>query len=112
METIHGFEAIARMRQLKNNQVAHFQMAHLTADTSRRTTNGLRHVDKCRLREAMPDDAFGNVPADLFLTYVDLTAPKNKQNRMCRKKLIRYVAFPPDFTMLKVEWFNTNNNDI
>lgn len=104
METIHGFEAIARMRQMKNNTQAFFKMSHLTADTSRKITNGMRHVEKCRLRDALPDDAFGSVPADLFLPYSDLSERK-PVNRMCRKKLIRYVAFPPDFTLLKVEWF-------
>lgn len=38
-----------------------------------------------------------------YLTYVDASAD---EPRMCWKKLIRYVAFPPDYELLKVDWFN------
>lgn len=102
MKTISGPEAIARMRELRHKKNAHFELQHITFNQKRNETEGIRHVQHCRLRPALPDEKF-YPNADLYLTYIDLDI---KEPRMCFKKLIRFVAFPPDFKLLKVKWFN------
>lgn len=77
-------------------------MTHITWNQKKHETNGLRHVQNCRLRPALPDEKF-YPHADLYLPYMDLDL---KEPRMCFKKLIRTVAFPPDFIEMKVNWFN------
>lgn len=102
VKTITGTEAIQRMRALRHSDSQFFTMHHLTWDNSKRDSNGLRTVENCQLRRALPGERF--FPnEDLYLPYVDkdINEPRN-----CYKKLIRLVAFPPKFELMKVNWFN------
>ena len=101
MEEISGSEAIAIMRKLRKEKKSHFLMHHLTYNEKKDKTNGLRVVSKCRLRAALPDEVF-KMDSDLYLPYTDLDL---HEARMAFKKLIRIVAFPPHFKLLKVNWF-------
>jgi hypothetical protein len=101
METISGHEAIARMRQLKHDDKTCFEMHHLTYNSATGITKGLRVVKKARLRPSLPEDKF-LLDSDLYLPYTDLEL---HEPRMCFKILIRYVAFPPDFKLKKVNFF-------
>jgi hypothetical protein len=103
MEKISGFEALARMREIRHDDKKHFILYHLTYNIDKDKTDGLRIVKRACLRPALPDDAL-KTESDLYLTYTDLDS---NEPRMCFKKLIRFVAFPPDFTLLKVDWFNS-----
>ena len=62
----------------------------------------MRYVEHCELRVALPEDKFKN--ADLLLPYLNHNDKKNP-NRFCRKRLIRYVAFPPMYQKMKVDFF-------
>jgi hypothetical protein len=104
VDTINGYEALKRMRALRHSKDQSFIMHHQTWNERRHETNGIRVVRRCRLRPALPEESMLPHP-DLFQPYTDLDAPKINRNRMCRKRLIRYVAFPPDFTLMKVDWF-------
>ena len=42
------------------------------------------------------------VDPDHYLTYV---ISDTDEPRMCWKKLLRFVAFPPRYELLKVDWF-------
>lgn len=101
MREIAGTEAIARMRQLRHSEHLHFEMHHLTYNHATDDTKGLRSVTRCRLRPALPKETFA-APADLYLPYMDLDL---NEPRTCFKKLVRMVAFPPTFEVLKVNWF-------
>lgn len=88
-----------------------FTMHHQTYDENTGQSIGMRVVKKCMLRVSLPGDLFKKGTSDLYLPYVDLDLPKSNQNRMCRKRLIRYVAFPPHNELLKVNWFKNENQD-
>lgn len=77
-------------------------MTHVTWNRKKNETNGLRHVTRARLRPALPDEKF-YPHADLYLPYIDLDV---NEPRMCFKKLIRTVAFPPQYEVLRVKWFD------
>lgn len=102
MKTISGPEAIARMRDLRHKSNTYFELQHITFNQNRSETDGIRLVQRCRLRPALPDEKF-YPNADLYLPYIDLDI---NEPRMCFKKLIRFVAFPPNYKLLKVKWFN------
>jgi hypothetical protein len=101
MKVISGAEAIARMRQLRHDEHSYFEMHHLTYDINREKTDGMHAVLHARLRPSLPDDLF-KTDSDLYLPYTDLDTG---EPRMCFKRLIRLVAFPPDFELMKVDWF-------
>lgn len=105
-KTISGTEAIALMRRISRELHMPFELHHLTYDEKKDVSNGMRLVKRCMLRVSLPGDTFSKGTEDLYLPYVDMDLPKNDQNRMCRKHLIRYAAFPPHFELLKVNWFN------
>lgn len=98
---ISGAEAIRRMRLISRVPDAYFTLIHLTCNLKKRTGGQLRKAEHCRLRAALPEKVT-KIDPDHYLTYV-LT--DNDEPRMCFKKLIRYVAFPPDFKLQKVDWF-------
>jgi hypothetical protein len=103
METITGTEAIQKMRALRNDENVHFLLMHHTFDRRKKTSDGLRKVEQCRLRPSLPDEIF-DTDSDLYLPYYDLLA---KKNGMCFKILMRFCAFPPDYKVLKINWFNS-----
>jgi ribosomal protein L20 len=100
LENITATRAIQLMRLLKTKQDAYFSIIHYTYNQRNKQSNGLRKVDKCRLRAALKEDVF-NYNTDLYLAYTDLDI---EMPRMCFKTLIRYVAFPPDYNWLRVIW--------
>lgn len=107
MKTISGTEAINKMRAVCMEEHASFELYHLKFNRKDDTAIGLRRVKKCRLRAALPDDYLEGINPDHYLTYIDLEL---HEPRMAWKKLIRMVAFAPDFEPLKVSWFNIETN--
>lgn len=99
MKEISGYEAIAIMRSLRHTPKEYFSMWHIKVDGEE-----LREVSRCRVRPAFTKERF-SVSPELYLTYTDLGLPMQEQNKTCRRRLIRYVAFPPVFEKLKVNWF-------
>ncbi|HET6558069.1 MAG TPA: hypothetical protein VFG54_12190 [Prolixibacteraceae bacterium] len=104
-KTISGTDALALMRRMSREMRTPFIMHHVTWNEERQETDGMRVVNRCMLRASMRSDIFPRASAELYLAYTDMDLPKGNQNRMCRKKLIRYVAFAPSFEILKVNWF-------
>lgn len=104
MNSITGTEAITLMRELRHDENKYFIMQHLTFNSVNQSSDGLRIVERCRLRPSLPKEIF-RTESDLLLPYTDL---EQKKPGMCYKKLIRFVAFPPDFELLKVTWFPEN----
>jgi len=105
-KTISGTEAIALMRRMSREFREPFILHHLTWNEERRESDGMRIVKRCTLRTSMRSDLFPRASAELFQAYTDMDLPQGNQSRMCRKKLIRYVAFAPHFELMKVSWFN------
>jgi hypothetical protein len=101
-ETISGAEAIQRMRNLKLVNGATFMLIHISCDLSKNVCGEVIKHEHCRLRAALKDYTF-SVHGDHYLPYEDTDSGEQK---MCFKKLIRFVAFPPENKLLKVTWFN------
>lgn len=100
-QVISGPEAIRRMRLISKVKDVYFTLIHFTCNLQKQTGGELRKVERCQLRPALPDGVT-KVDPDHYLTYIDVSID---EPRMCWKKLIRFVAFPPDYQLLKVDWF-------
>lgn len=98
--TISGAKALAQMRALKHSEQT-FQLYHLTWNQKKGISKGMRKVSDCRLRHSLPKEAL-QFDSDHYLLYYDEAL---KEPRMCFKKLARYVAFPPHYELLKIDWF-------
>lgn len=75
-------------------------MIFITLDTRTGLSAGLRKVEAAKLRAAFKEETF-QLGGDNYLAYTDMD---NDEPRMCFKKLIREVAFPPNYEWLKVNW--------
>ena len=101
MEIIKGIDALKRMKEMQSDIESFFVMHHLTWNSTKGSTNGMRIVERARLRKALPAEYSGNIEPDQLLPYIDL---QNDKLGMCYKPLIRQVAFPPDYKPLTVRW--------
>ncbi|NDV45807.1 hypothetical protein D0T49_01920 [Paludibacter sp. 221] len=101
-KTITGTEAIQRARNLKFIPGAYFTLMHLTCNEKTNDIGRMVKHDRCRVRPALRQDTF-RLDGDLYFTYEDLDTNEAK---MCFKRLMRYIAFPPDYEMLKIDWFH------
>lgn len=100
--TISGAEAIRRARNLKHVPGAEFTLLHLTCNIRTGECGRLVKHEHCRVLPAIKEDTF-ETDGDLYFTYEDL---ETSQRKMCFKKLMRYIAFPPSFELLKIDWFD------
>ncbi|MDR0829741.1 MAG: hypothetical protein LBN95_06485 [Prevotellaceae bacterium] len=93
-------EAIRRARNLKYIPNAYFTLYHLTCNFAKKTTEGMSKTEKCRVRKALNEDTF-TLDGDLYFTYEDIDTGKAK---MCFKCLMRFIAFPPNYELLKIKY--------
>lgn len=103
MATIKGIDVIRKVRDMRFDEDSHFLMHHLTYNSTKDETNGLRIVTECRVRAALPKEFSKNIDPDMILPYIDL---QNDKVGMCYKPLIRKVAFPPKYELLTVKWYD------
>jgi hypothetical protein len=101
-KTISGTEAIRRARNLKFVSGAYFTLIHLTCNIKTKECGQISKTERCRIRLALKEDTF-QLDGDLYFTYEDMDTNEPK---MCFKRLIRYIGFPPNYELLKVDWFN------
>jgi hypothetical protein len=100
--TISGAEALRRARNLKYVPGATFVLIHLTCNLKTKKGGQAVKHERCRVRAALREDTF-QLDGDLYFTYEDADT---SEPRMCFKKLMRYIGFPPDYELLKIDWYN------
>jgi len=101
-KTISGTEAIRRARYLKYVPGAVFTLIHLSCNFKTRKCGETVKHERCRIRKALNEDTF-QLDGDLYFTYEDVDTGDPK---MCFKRLMRYIGFPPDYELLKIDRFN------
>ena len=101
-KTITGSEAIRRARNLKYVPGSAFTLLHLTCNTKTGECGQLSKHERCKVRPALREDTFQK-DGDMYFTYEDMDTG---EPRMCFKRLMRYIGFPPDYELLKIDWFN------
>jgi len=101
-KTISGNDAIRRARNLKYVPGASFILIHLTCNLKTKKYGEVSKTEHCRVRPALKEDTF-QLDGDLYFTCEDMDTGEPK---MCFKRLMRYIAFPPNYELLKIDWFN------
>ncbi|MDR0681757.1 MAG: hypothetical protein LBG15_07920 [Dysgonamonadaceae bacterium] len=99
---ISGIEAIRRARNLKYVPGAGFALIHLTYNAKTKEFGQVSKTERARVRPALKEDTFTE-DGDLYFTYEDMDTGEPK---MCFKRLMRYIGFPPDYELLKIDWYN------
>jgi hypothetical protein len=99
---ISGSEAIRRARNLKYIEGATFVLMHLTCNLKTKECGLTVKHEHCRVRPALKEDTF-QTDGDMYFTYEDT---QTSEPRMCFKRLMRYIGFPPDYELLKIDWYN------
>jgi hypothetical protein len=99
---ITGTEAIRRARNLKYVPGATFMLIHLSCNLTTKQAGQVVKHERCRVRPALREDTF-QLDGDLYFTYEDADTA---EPRMCFKRLMRHIAFPPDHELLKIDWYN------
>jgi hypothetical protein len=100
-KTISGTDAIRRARNLKYVSGAAFTLIHLTCNLKTKESGQVVKHERCRIRPALREDTF-QLDGDLYFTYEDMNTGEPK---MCFKRLMRYIGFPPNYELLKINWF-------
>ncbi|MDR1056773.1 MAG: hypothetical protein LBL90_13385 [Prevotellaceae bacterium] len=98
--SLPAYEALKRMRNLKFVQGAYFTIIHLTCNLQTGECGEIRRHDRCQVRASLPPATF-EVDGGHYFPFEDLDTEEPK---MCFKILIRYIALPPDYRLLKVNW--------
>jgi hypothetical protein len=80
---------------------ATFTLIHISCNLDSRQCGEIIKHDRCRLRNPVGENTFG-IDGFHYLPYEDTGTGEPK---MAFKKLVRYVAFPPYYELLKVNWF-------
>jgi hypothetical protein len=101
-QPISGIEAIRRARNLKYIEGASFMLIHLTCNLKTKECGATVKHERCRVRPALKEDTF-QLDGDMYFTYEDL---ETGEPRMCFKRLMRHIGFPPDYELLKIDWYN------
>jgi hypothetical protein len=104
-KTISGSEAIQRARNLKLVPGSHFTLLHITCNMNTGKCGELRKFERCRVRPSLKEDTF-KMDGDMYFTFEDLETGEPK---MCFKRLMRYIAFPPGYEILKIDWYGQSN---
>lgn len=106
-QIISGSETIRRARNLKLVPDAYFTLLFLTCDMRTGRCGELRKYEHCRVRPTLKSDTF-RMDGDLYFTFEDLDTGEPK---MCFKRLIRFISFPSDYKLLKIDWYNGESDD-
>jgi len=101
-KTISGNEALSKARNLKYLSGIGFTLIHLTCNLKTKKCGDVSKTERARVRPALKEDTF-QLDGELYFTYEDMDTGEPK---MCFRKLMRYIGFPPDYELLKIDWFN------
>ena len=100
METITGTEAIRRARNLRRVNGAYFSLMHLTCNLATKECGEMVKIERARCRPALRKETFKH-DGDMYFPYEDLDT---EEPRMCFKRLMLYIRFPPNYELKKIDW--------
>jgi len=101
MKTIGGIDAIRMMQEVSKLPDGMFNIAFYKFNrTTGEASTRLQVRKGCTTRAQLPQDRF-EIPSDNYFLFQDADAnPKT-----CFRMLLRFIGFPPEYNMLKVNWF-------
>jgi len=101
METIGGIEAIRMMKEVSKLPDGNFTIAFFRYNRTKDVASSKLQVrERCKVRAQLPQEKF-HIPSDNFFLFQD----EEGNPKTCYRALIRFVGFPPEYILTKVNWF-------
>ena len=102
MEIIDGIDAIRMMQEVCKLPDGDFTIAFFKYNrTTGEAVPKLQVRKHCRTRAQLPQEIF-TIPSDNYFLFVD----DQGDHKTCFRVLIRFIAFPPHYNLIKVKWFD------
>ena len=101
METIKGVDAIRLAQEVSKLPDGTFNIAFYPCNMAKEKASAeLSTRESCKTRAQLPQDRW-TADGDEYFLFQD----KNGNPKTAHRVLIRFMAFPPEFILRKVEWF-------
>lgn len=101
MDTIKGTDAIRLAQEVSKLPDGTFNLAFYPCNLHKdKASDQLSEREGCKTRAQMPQDRW-EADGDAYFLYQD----KDGNPKTAHRVLIRFMAFPPEFNLRKVEWF-------
>ena len=102
MNAINGIDAIKLAREISNIPDGNFTISFFKCNLTRgQASSALETRKGCKIRSQLPQDKF-RYDGDNYFLFTDA----DNNPRSCYRILMRYIAFPPDFKLLKINWLS------
>ena len=102
MEIINGIDAIRMMQEVCKLPDGNFSIAFFKYNrTTGKVVTKLQVRQYCHVRAQLPQELF-TIPSDNYFLFED----NDGDHKTCFRILIRFVAFPPHYNLIKVKWIN------
>ena len=102
MNAIDGIDAIKLANEISNIPDGCFIISFFKCNLTKLQASAELETRKgCKIRSQLPQDKFRYDGDNYFLFNDNENNPKS-----CYRILLRYIAFPPDFKPLKVNWLS------
>ena len=101
MDTIKGIDAIRLAQEVSKLPDGTFNVAFYPCNLAKdKASSQLKTYEECKTRTQMPQDKW-EADGDAYFLFQD----KDGNPKIAHRVLIRFMAFPPEFVLRKVEWF-------
>lgn len=101
METMNGHTALKLAEDITKSggcfTISFFPFSRAKTPTG---TVKLRTLERCRMRRPLPHEKF-DIDGKHFFLFLD----ENDKPKTCYRSLIRFMAFPPDNKIKKINWY-------
>jgi hypothetical protein len=94
-----GMDTVLCAHNLRFVKDASFMLIHIGCNMQSKQCSEVIKHERCRVRASLHEDTF-TLGSDPYFLYEDLNTGEPK---MCFKRLIRHIGFPPKFELLKVD---------
>lgn len=101
MDTIKGIDAIRLAQEVSKLPDGTFNIAFFPCNLAKdKASDQLREYEGCKTRAQLPSDKWGS-DGDAYFLFQDADGNPKTAHRV----LVRFMAFPPEFNLRKIEWF-------
>ena len=104
MDSINGIDAIRLAQEVSKLPDGNFKVAFYPCDLALDEVSARLDIRKnCKARAQMPQDKW-EADGDTYFLFSD----EKGDPKTCHRVLLRFIGFPPEYKLRKVEWFKSN----
>ena len=106
MDTINGIDAIRLAQEVSKLPDGNFTVAFYHCNLAADQVSARLDIRKeCKTRAQMPQDRW-EADGDAYFLFEDSKGEQKTIHRV----LMRFIGFPPEYKLRKVEWFKTDSD--